>query len=97
MNAHGFSGVRVATAAAIVPALGAALAGLAAQGEYKRLAKRAEAMSKTLEHLLVDLRSHAKPSLRTLQTLSAQLAEVLTSEVQEWQVLVASKPPTLPT
>ena len=37
------------------------------------------------------------PSLRALQSLSARLAEILISEVQEWQVLVAAKPPTLPT
>ncbi len=97
MNSHGVSGVRIATAAAIVPALGAALAGLAAQGEYKRLALRAAAMSETLRGLLAELESHTSPSLRTLQTLSARVADVLTSEVQDWQVLVAAKPPTLPT
>ncbi len=97
MNSHGVSGVRVATAAAIVPALGAALAGLAAQGEYKRLALRAAAMSETLRGLLAELESHTSPSLRTLQALSARVADVLTSEVQDWQVLVAAKPPTLPT
>ncbi len=40
LKIHGFSGFHIATAAAILPSLGAALAGLAAQGEYKRLAVR---------------------------------------------------------
>ena len=97
LNAFGFSGVRVATAAAIIPALGAALAGLAAQGEYKRLAMRAESTSKTLQQLLAELESHVSPSLHTLQVLAAKLAQVLISEVQDWQVLVAAKPPVLPT
>lgn len=97
LKTHGFSGFHIATAAAILPSLGAALAGLAAQGEYKRLAVRADSMSRTLASLLRELNTQPTPGLRALQVFVSRVAGVLTSEVLDWQILVAAKPPTLPT
>lgn len=97
LHGMGLSGVHIATAAAILPALGAALAGLAAQGEYKRLAMRSDAMSQSLLDLLEDFETRTTHSLRDLQSFSQQVSDVLTSEVQDWQVLVSAKPPALPT
>lgn len=85
---------RIATV--LLPALGAAVTAIVAQGEYKRLAEQSDAMS----HRLITLRSQfhgtAEMSYQNLCTLSSNVADVLLFEVQEWSMLVASKPPSLP-
>jgi hypothetical protein len=87
----------LATASAILPALGAAAASVAAQSELKRLAVRSAAMSQTLRETLTQLARLTPPTLRSVIALSRRIAEILTSEVRDWRVLVSSKRPELPT
>ncbi len=84
------------TAAALLPALGAAAAAIVAQGEYKRLSERSAGMQHTLETLERELPAQRIPTYGNLCTLSVQLSQVLSSEVHDWSMLVAAKPPTLP-
>jgi hypothetical protein len=87
----------LATASAILPALGAAAASVAAQSELKRLAGRSAAMSQTLRETLTQVARLTPPTLRSVIALSRRVAEILTSEVRDWRVLVSSKRPELPT
>jgi hypothetical protein len=94
---HPITAASIATPAAVLPALGAACAGIAAQGEFRRLALRAESMAETLIQIAKGLDSRHHPSLDSLAEATHYVSDVLTSEVHDWQVLVASKPPSLPT
>jgi hypothetical protein len=94
---HPITAASIATPAAVLPALGAACAGIAAQGEFRRLAQRAESMAETLLQIAKGLDSRHHPSLDSLAEATHYVSDVLTSEVHDWQVLVASKPPSLPT
>jgi hypothetical protein len=87
----------LATASAILPALGAAAASVAAQSELKRLAGRSAAMSQTLRETLTQVARLTPPTLRSVIALSRRVAEILTSEVRDWRVLVSAKRPELPT
>ena len=92
-----FASVWITTSAATLPALGGILAGIAAQGEYQRLAARAEAMSQTLNALAGRLTAAHAGTLPELARAARSAAEILTSEVREWQALVALRKPSLPT
>ena len=82
---------------ALLPAVGAMITGLATQGEYQRQTHRAVAMRRTLEVLLGELPRGSSLTLNALVTATHRAAEVLTSEVRDWQVLVSIKRPSLPT
>ena len=81
--------------AATFPALGAALAGIANQGEFARLAKRSAAMADAFEQFAVQieaLQSDAtkeRPTLKLSQVipLAAKIAEVMVDEVADWRVV----------
>ena len=80
---------------ALLPVLGAAAAATAAQGEYRRIAERASAMTESIRSLALRIKN-GELTHRSL-TLNASLAaDVLTSEVRDWQILVAAKPPEMP-
>lgn len=88
-------------ACGFLPALGAALAGINNQGEFRRIAKRSRAMVEHLERLLSDLASLRteieKGSTRSfgpeVRTFARQAAGLLLSEVLDWRVLVLDRPP----
>lgn len=82
---------------ALLPAVGAMITGLATQGEYQRLTHRAVAMRRTLAVLLAELPRGPSLTLESLVAATHRAAEVLTSEVRDWQVLVSVKRPSLPT
>lgn len=83
--------------AAVLPAAGASLAGILAQGEFKRLARRSEGMHRGLGEVLNVLPAGG-PSLtfESLEMHADDAAKVMLSEVQDWQVLFQSHPPVLP-
>jgi hypothetical protein len=85
------------------PALGAALAGINNQGEFRRITKRSEAMHEHLCLLLIEaeklreqINNDANP--RPLQfsalvgTLSANAARLLVNEVLDWRVVFLDRP-----
>lgn len=84
-------------AAAVLPALGAALAAIRSQGEFERVVKRSEAMSRNLREIGTDLgRLVAAPSSAALGALAEQAADCLVSEVLDWRVVFKARPLDLP-
>jgi hypothetical protein len=87
----------------VSPALGAALAGINNQGEFRRIAKRSEAMKEQLELLLGRIESlrdkHLAapvPSPEQFSPLAAALAgdaaRLLINEVLDWRVVLLDRP-----
>jgi hypothetical protein len=86
--------------AAVLPALGAALAGINNQGEFGRVAKRSKAMMKRLE-LIGKKATGLKMSqgiLRSEEVLAvaSELAQLMVDEVLDWRVVFTDRPPVLP-
>lgn len=88
---------------AFLPALGAGLAGLKNQGEFRRLARRSHAMQEQLDRALgeVDeLERRVKEGLPTAErqlstdvaALLADWARVLVGEVLDWRVVFLDRP-----
>ena len=96
VEAHAMLEPGLATATVLLPALGAAAAAIAAQGEYKRLEERSESMKHRLETIQTQLERKVPPTFSSLCTNAIAITEVLSSEVRDWAVLVAAKPPSLP-
>jgi hypothetical protein len=89
------------------PALGAALAGIANQGEFRRIHKRSEAMKEQLGLLLEKVKSVATQIDAAPQPLAAQYsprvsalagdaARSLVNEVLDWRVVFLDRPLTTP-
>ncbi len=92
----------LALAAATLPALGAALAGIANQGEFARLSKRSAAMADAFEQFGVQIKalqsnvSKEGKALKLSQVvpLAGKIAEVMVDEVADWRVVFIDRPPT---
>ena len=85
------------------PALGAALAGINNQGEFRRITKRSEAMQEHLKPLLTEaeklraqINDGANPPSRQFSVsvgeLSANTARLLVNEVLDWRVVFLDRP-----
>ncbi|UCF69121.1 MAG: hypothetical protein JSV80_07510 [Acidobacteriota bacterium] len=95
----------LAVLCAVLPAMGAALAGINNQGEFGRIAKRSRAMTERLvklderaEQLLArEGHSQARP-LRSPEViaLTSDLARLMVDEVLDWRVVFQDRPPVLP-
>jgi len=80
---------------ATLPALGAALAGINNQGEFRRIAKRSAAMASGFEKFaarIAALRARAAegvspPKLPELIPLASKIAEVMVEEVVDWRAV----------
>lgn len=79
------------------PALGAALAGILIQGEFERLAKRSQAMHRSLKYW-VDVVQDEKfaPTLGNLGYVTDTTAEMMMDEIMDWRVVFLEKPLGLP-
>jgi hypothetical protein len=87
----------------VFPALGAALAGIVNQGEFRSLTNRSEAMRQRLEQLFkdverlsTDLNAPAKsraerPSRRSI-LLATATANLLVNEILDWRVILLDQP-----
>lgn len=93
---------------AFFPALGAALAGIANQGEFLRVGKRSKAMQQKLESLLQEIEKMAADLEKVSEPLSQQysplvstrasnLAQLLVHEVLDWRVVFLDRPLKTPT
>jgi hypothetical protein len=81
--------------AAVLPAFGAALAGIATQGEFERGANRSHAMHDQLQRLRSRLAS-AQPSSAAYAEIAEETVEVMSEELLEWQATVRTRPIALP-
>ena len=87
-----------------LPALGAALAGIENQGEYRRVQRRSAAMIPQLEVFAGRVRELRTPfasqtGLRSvaIAALGTEIAQLMASEVLDWRVVFLDRPPVIPT
>lgn len=85
--------------AAFLPALGASLAGINNQGEFRRIAKRSDAMAGHLEKLLAETAAltsaNGSPGpLRwaVVADLTARVTQLMVNEVLDWRVVFLDRP-----
>jgi hypothetical protein len=85
--------------AATLPALGAALAGIANQGEFARLARRSSAMADAFEEFASEIEglksttsAHRKVKLAELIPVASKIAEVMVDEVTDWRAVIIEQP-----
>lgn len=81
--------------AAILPAFGAATAGLASQGEFHRMAERARAMAQRLRRIR-DTLPTGTPTAAALGEHAEEAANLMLEEVLDWRVLFLGRPLELP-
>jgi hypothetical protein len=79
-------------AAALLPALGAAFAGIAGQAEFGRMSRRSTAMADRLGQLQAAVEMNGAP-IRSdrVGEIAAHFAEMMTSELIDWQVIFRAK------
>jgi hypothetical protein len=83
-----------------LPALGAALAGISNQGEFRRIAKRSEAMAAHLERLKTELdqlhsrlnESNVEQLSQPVARLASEIARLMINEVLDWRVMLLDRP-----
>jgi hypothetical protein len=86
---------------ALLPAIGAALAGIRSQAELQRLVRRSEAMQKALANLQLQL-SMITPAANRLKSqeirgIVERIAQLMLNETLDWRVVFQDRPLTLPT
>lgn len=81
--------------AAVLPAFGAAFAGIASQGEFERVSHRSRAMGQQLAALLPRL-AGAGTSSDACAAVAVQGVEIMTAELLDWQTTFRAKPIVLP-
>lgn len=84
---------------AVIPAFGAALAGIAGQAEFHRIVKRSGALKESLGGLADALArgDESPPRSEFLGQKAELMAQVMTDEVLDWRTVVRERPLTLPT
>ena len=94
----GFENVSIwlTIAAAVLPAAGAALAGIVGQSEFERVGGRSHAMSAGLDSIERRLEDPAKDNFRGLSEIAEDAAHIMTAEVRDWHVLFKGRPIELP-
>lgn len=85
-----------------LPALGAALAGINNQGEFRRISKRSKSMSERLEQQMERVRSlqekldTTNPSVSQLSVdaaaVAGDIARLMVNEVLDWRVMFQDRP-----
>jgi hypothetical protein len=82
--------------AAVLPALGAAIAAIRNHGEFLRVAKRSDAMQERLEKLSQQVaeleRSPATLDSTTIMPLAVQAIQLMIDEVLDWRVVFLDRP-----
>ncbi|MCX6224864.1 MAG: hypothetical protein NTV01_08985 [Bacteroidia bacterium] len=91
-----------------LPALGAALAGINNQGEFKRLTKTSESMQRAYIELsdeLMEIRQKLQtsdgkaviPLFPLIKDLAHRVSHLMIEELSDWRITYHNRPPTLPT
>lgn len=81
---------------ALLPAFGAALAGILSQGEFHRIEIRSKQMAAKLREIHESLQQMTEPSYLALGQISDEMARTMLSELVEWRIGFLRKPPSLP-
>jgi hypothetical protein len=88
-----------------LPALGASMAGINHQGEFRRIAKSSGAMAEQFAELAGEANRLAsslenepgdRPSFSEITDLSRDTANLMVNEVTDWKVVYQDRPPVLP-
>jgi hypothetical protein len=90
-----------------LPALGASMAGIHHQGEFKRIAKSSAAMFEQFSqmqkdnHMLLNKLSDRglsedKPVFNQITIIARNIANLMINEMSDWKVVYQDRPPTLP-
>lgn len=82
--------------AAVLPAAGAALAAIATQAEFGRLARRSGGMAESLRRVAAPVEVAGSPTGDRLGDVAEALATLMTDELLDWQAIFREKPLTLP-
>jgi hypothetical protein len=81
--------------AAVFPAFGAAMAGIAFQAEFKRVGRRSKAMIDALGEASKSLKM--KPiNYEAIAETAIQATDIMIAEVLDWRVLFLERKPQLP-
>jgi hypothetical protein len=92
--AHAHSGwITICTV--LLPSLGATIAAIAAQGEFKRLANRSDGMRRVLYLLERRLRLTPPTSLHAARVATTEVCEILITEVRDWRILLSARAPSV--
>ncbi|HEX2215632.1 MAG TPA: hypothetical protein VHG27_02895 [Xanthobacteraceae bacterium] len=81
--------------AAVLPAIGAALAGIRAQGDFEASAKRSQATARELEELSGRL-AQGPGGYREACLLQLRVVDAMAGELGSWRSLYANRPLTIP-
>ena len=76
----------------LLPAAGAALAGILSQGEFQRIAERSQSMAAYLTDFAESLGCETDLSVAELARQAQQIIELLSQELFDWRVIFRSKP-----
>jgi hypothetical protein len=82
-------------AAAVLPALGAALEGINNQGEFIRIGKRSAAMASGFGRYaekIASLKKGPPPKLAEVIPLSSDISEAMVAEVVDWRAVIIDRP-----
>lgn len=77
--------------AAVLPAFGAAAAGLLSQGEFERIAKRSQGMAKRLRELIKKMQPNTVLPAETLLEQAGDAIDVMTEELSGWRTIFREK------
>jgi hypothetical protein len=96
-----WAGITLVTTNALLPAIGAALAAIRNQGEFRRIAQRSVAMREELEELKLALcqiapRAHELKS-QEMRRVMEQIARLMINETLDWRIVFQDRPLMLPT
>ncbi len=80
----------------VLPAFGAAFAGILFQGEFQRLAQRSEAMTRELGRINNNLTILPELSHENLCLMANEVANIMITEVLDWRILLHDRPLNLP-
>ncbi|MCC7348200.1 MAG: hypothetical protein IT538_12455, partial [Variibacter sp.] len=81
---------------AVLPAIGAALAGIRAQGDFQAAAKQSLATERELEEISERLRHGHAGSYREACILQLWVADTMASDLGRWRSLYSNRPLTIP-
>jgi hypothetical protein len=96
-GSHELWGRALTVLTVVLPACGAALAGIQSHGEFQRIARRSEAMAKRLRQIGSELKdTGGPPTAAELGRIAEAVAEMMTGELLDWRLIVREKPLTLP-
>ncbi|MFL5380887.1 MAG: hypothetical protein ACJ8GN_00040 [Longimicrobiaceae bacterium] len=87
---------RLVVFAAVFPALGGALAAIASHGEFRRIARRSEAMANRLRALEQRAQGLRNPTSDEAAEVAESATQLMTAELLDWHVMLLERPLVLP-